>query len=139
MDESGFSENPKTQFSTGMVWVLTSKELILQTFTSSKSEFQLRFGLLLSPYFLPLCSHSYNTTSPKNQKSTMVSRNHQMLQGREPSPKDPSSNPANSVQCFVMIFLQKSQPTDPFILIGGSKAVQSRDNYEIFHLHQVGF
>ena len=50
-DESGFSENPKTQFSTGMVWILTSKELILQTFTSSKSEFQLRFGLLLSPYF----------------------------------------------------------------------------------------
>ena len=36
-DESGFSENPKTQFSTGMVWVLTSKELIFQTFTSSKS------------------------------------------------------------------------------------------------------
>jgi hypothetical protein len=52
-DESGFSENPKTQFSTGMVWILTSKELILQTFTSSKSEFQLRFGLLLSPRISP--------------------------------------------------------------------------------------
>lgn len=84
----------------GVVWVLTSKELILQTFTSSKSMLPfLQYYQSQEPKINDGFQKQPNVTGPGT--FTAEGPTHRYTPYNQ-------IQQANSVQCFVMIFLQKS-------------------------------